>query len=212
MKRPTHFAHVAALGLALAACTAVLPTVGTAPTDPNAAPVVAAAANPAPTPEDDALSSPILSNLASLLPGQDRIVGTPTEVYTRVARGVLTCWFGAAGPLKQTHIFHAEAAPASKGGQSQIDIFAKDPTAPDPRALRAYRVVILSIDQKTKVEAENIKISEPLASRLNADVMRWASDEAGCGDAPVTAGWTASDKPAPSAKTTGKAKAEPAKR
>ncbi len=40
---------------------------------------------------------------------------SPTDVYTRIARGALTCWFGAAGPLKGTHIYHAEAAPASQG-------------------------------------------------------------------------------------------------
>ena len=112
-----------------------------------------------------------MPSLTALLPEGDSIVGSPTEVYTRVARGVLTCWFGAAGPLKSTHIYHAEADPASKGGKSEIEIFRKDPTAPDPRSLRAYRILIQpSGSSSTKVEVENLTIDEPLASRLGSDV------------------------------------------
>lgn len=128
---------------------------------------------------------------ANLLPASARVTGTPTEVYTRVARGALTCWFGAAGPLKGTHIYHAEAAPASQGGQAEIEIFVKDPSAPDPRSLRAYKVLISPGEAKTKVEIENTKIPEPLAARMREDVDRWAADEGGCGEAATTAGWQA---------------------
>lgn len=146
-----------------------------------------------------ATPSPLLSapSLAALLPQGDSATGTPTEVYTRIARGVLTCWFGAKGPLKATHIYHAEAEPASKGGKSEIEIFQKDPAAQDPRSLRAYRITILPSGSAAKVETENIKVAEPLASRLNADVMRWSSAEGGCGDGPVTGGWSAEQLPPP---------------
>jgi hypothetical protein len=132
-----------------------------------------------------------MPSLTALLPTSDNVVGSSTDVYTRIARGVLTCWFGAAGPLKSTHVYHAEADPASKGGKSEIEIFQKDPTASDPRSLRAYRVVILPSGSTAKVEIENIKIGEPLASRLGADVLRWSQAEGGCGDNPVTGGWAA---------------------
>jgi hypothetical protein len=135
-----------------------------------------------------------------LIPQSGPIVGSPTEVYTRIARGALTCWFGAAGPLKARYIYHAEAEPPSKGGSSEIEIFAKEEGASDPRALRAYRVVISTAELKTKLEIENVKMNEPLLSRLNADVSRWAADEAGCGEAAVTAGWSAHDVPAAQAK------------
>jgi hypothetical protein len=143
---------------------------------------------PTATPPKPVLEVP---SLTALLPSSDNIVGSSTEVYTRIARGVLTCWFGAAGPLKSTHVYHAEADPASKGGKSEIEIFQKDPTASDPRSLRAYRVVILPSGSTAKVEIENIKIAEPLASRLGADVLRWSQSEGGCGDSPVTGGWAA---------------------
>ncbi|WP_295558619.1 hypothetical protein [uncultured Hyphomicrobium sp.] len=143
--------------------------------------------------------------LQSILTPQDLVVGTPTEVYTRVARGVLTCWFGADGPLKARYIYHAEAEPASKGGQSEIKIMTRDVDADDPRALRAYRVVILPSEKNTKIELENARLPEPLAARLKTDVERWARDEAGCGEGPVTAGWNAEQavdaKPATKEKT-----------
>jgi hypothetical protein len=139
------------------------------------------------------LSAGALPSVAALIPDHDRVVGTPTEVYTHVARGVLTCWFGADGPLKSSHIYHADAEPPSRGGHSEIEIFAKDVSAEDPRALRAFRVVIATVDGSTKLEVENLKIPEPLASRLDRDVHRWAADGEGCGDGPVTAGWSAEE-------------------
>lgn len=129
--------------------------------------------------------------LKGLMVPQDLVVGTPTEVYTRLARGALTCWFGANGPLKSGYIYHAEAEPASKGGNSEIKIMTRDAAADDPRALRAYRIAILPSQDKTRVEVENVRLDETLAARLKQDVERWSADEAGCGEGPVTAGWTA---------------------
>lgn len=129
--------------------------------------------------------------LQGVLTPQDLVVGTPTDVYTRIARGVLTCWFGADGPMKSSYIYHAEADPASKGGRSEIKIMTRDREADDPRALRAYRIAISPSESKTKVEVENVRLPEPLAVRLKADVVRWSKNEEGCGETPVTAGWAA---------------------
>jgi hypothetical protein len=163
-----------------------------------------------PPPQDAAAESEQSSSLAALqglLVPKDLVVGTPTEVYTRIARGVLTCWFGASGPLKAAFIYHADAQPASKGGSSEIKILTRDSDAEDPRALRAYRVLIAPSENKTRVEIENVRIPEPLAARLKQDVERWASDEAGCGEAPVTGGWTAEQRKAPETKKTKEKKA-----
>lgn len=167
------------LAAAVAACSASLPP---APT--------ASLPNPdAETPaKDDGNAITALS--AALMP-KERVIGTPTEVYTRIARGVLTCWFGASGPLKAGYIYHADAEPASKGGNSEIKIMARDPTATDPRSTRAYGIAITPYEGRTRVEAENFRLPEPLASRLKEDVERWSADEEGCGTAPVTAGWSA---------------------
>ena len=143
--------------------------------------------------------------MADLTKGARIPVGSPTEVYTRVARGALTCWFGASGPLKGPYIYHAEADPPSKGGRADIVIRTRDTTAADPRSLKAFAVTITPGGDGTHVDVENAKIAEPLAARLTADVHRWAADEEGCGEAPVTAGWGA-QAPAPA----GKASAKPA--
>lgn len=136
-------------------------------------------------------SLPDLPSMASLTKAARLPVGSPTDVYTRVARGALTCWFGASGPLKGPYIYHAEAEPPSKGGRAEVVIRTRDLTAADPRSLKAFRVGIEAGGEGTKVDVENVTIPEPLATRLSADVRRWAADEEGCGEAPVTSGWAA---------------------
>ncbi len=136
------------------------------------------------------------------LSGTEAITGSPTEVYTSVARGALTCWFGATGPLKGAYIYHAEAAPPSKGGRSEIVVRTRDETASDPRSLRAFRIGIAPGEGSTHVEAENFTIPEPLATRMKADTVRWAHGQEGCGEAPMTAGWSAAPEEATSGKKT----------
>ena len=135
------------------------------------------------------------------------VVGTPTELYTRIARGAVTCWFGASGPLKGRHIYHADAEPESKGGAAEITIFVKDTSAgPNPKALKAFQIAIKPTGGTPELGVENFKIEEPLAARLRADVTRWAAAEEGCGQGPVTQGWDArqpskpADKPKRAAK------------
>ena len=180
MHRTRRFVAWAALGLAAGAagCSAdsTAPILGLPPPDPVAS-----------TAKTDAATSA----LQGLMTPAGLVVGTPTEVYTRIARGVLTCWFGATGPLKASYIYHADAEPASKGGGSEIKIMTRDVAADDPRALRAYRIAISPSDDKTRVETENVRIPEPLAERLKQDVGRWSRNEEGCGETPVTAGWSA---------------------
>ena len=129
------------------------------------------------------------------LSGGPKPVGTPTEIYTRVARGILTCWFGPNGPLKPDYIYHADANPPSKGGASTIDIRTRDATTKDPRSLRAWRVVIEPAPEGPALSVENVKLPNHWADRLGSDVQRWAAAEDGCGEAPVTAGWTADHAP-----------------
>lgn len=178
-----------AAALPLAGCSATIPTLGLP------SPEEAAASLPSPEPAG-APHNP----LAAMVTPKPLVSGTPTEVYTRIARGVLTCWFGADGPLKSRYIYHAEAAPAHQGGNSEIKIMTRDHEAEDPRALRAYKIAIApSEGGSTRVEVENVRLAEPLAVRLEADVNRWSAAEEGCGDTPVTAGWAAEPGAAPTA-------------
>lgn len=155
-----------------------------------------------------------MASLKAMLPKGEHLVGTPTELYTRIARGALTCWFGANGPLKGAYIYHADAQPPSKGGRSEIIIRVKDKDAADPRSLRAYRVSIAPGESGSVLETENVSIPEPLATSLGADVRRWAADEEGCAAAAATGNWNAGAQPpeaGKSASTPPKAKTKTAK-
>lgn len=155
-------------------------------------------------PELPAVGSLQLPELPSLT--GTKIVGTPTELYTRIARGAVTCWFGATGKLKGRHIYHADAEPESKGGAAQIIIFSKDYSqSADPRALKAFQIAIKPTGGTPELGVENFKIEEPLASQMKTDVARWAAGDDGCEGA-IVQGWDArqpakaQEKPKKSAK------------
>jgi hypothetical protein len=168
-----------AAAVALSGCSATLPGVsGTA-----AAPDVAALA-----PKFSPADAP-------------RPVGAPTEIYTRVARGILTCWFGPNGPLKPAYIYNAEADPPSKGGGAVIGIHQRDREASDPRSIRVWRLAIVPDTEGTKVEIENFKLPPEFAEPLARDSRRWAAGGEACGDMPVAAGKNGNN-PASSAPST----------
>ena len=49
--------------------------------------------------DQDAMLADVTAIAPKLAPADaPRPVGAPTEIYTRVARGILTCWFGPGGP------------------------------------------------------------------------------------------------------------------
>lgn len=105
----------------------------------------------------------------------------PAEIYTRIAGGALGCWFGPTGPLKRTHIFHADVAPPSDNAGAEIVIHERDNTpGQSPRAIRAYRIIITRAPEGTFLAAENLKLPAPLAARMEADIQRWAKGQRGC--------------------------------
>jgi hypothetical protein len=114
------------------------------------------------------------------------------EIYSRIARGALSCWFGPNSRLKKTHIFNADAAPPSAGGAAEIVIHERDGGAPSPRSLRSYRILITASGEGSHVAIENLKFPEPMATELKTDVVRWAGGTHECGS-------IGSEPPAPNA-------------
>ncbi len=112
----------------------------------------------------------------------DKVVGSPTELYTRVARGILSCYFGADGPLKGRYVYHADAEPEGRGGKSEIVIHERDLTQQSPRALRAFRVVIAPEGEQTMIASENLKLPDAIGTQMKADVKRWAAGNVGCAE------------------------------
>lgn len=108
------------------------------------------------------------------------IVGAPTDVYARVARGAMACWFGTDGPLKADYIYHAEAQPPSKGGRAEIVIHEIDRASENPRGLRAYRIAIVPSGEIASLSIENLKLPDRLAGSMENDVRRWAAGAIGC--------------------------------
>lgn len=110
--------------------------------------------------------------------------GSPTAVYERVARGVLGCWFGALGPLKKTHIFNADAAPLSKGGEAELSIHEREINPlpnQSPRGARVFRVYFArESDETTRIAIEAGKLPADLAQAMERDTVAWAVEKESC--------------------------------
>lgn len=106
--------------------------------------------------------------------------GTPTGVYTLVARGILGCWLGADGPLKATHVFQADAASPAQGGAAEIVLHERDVTLRDQRGVRAYRVSLTGEAAGVRVALAALKVEPQLAAVMAKDIEAWAKGGAGC--------------------------------
>jgi hypothetical protein len=110
--------------------------------------------------------------------------GTPTGVFTQVAQGTLGCWFGVNGPLKASHVYHAEAEPPAKGGEAEIVIHERDLSHRDQRGPRAYRISFAGEMGGVRVTAAALKLQLRLAEAMARDVETWAKEgvkgEGGC--------------------------------
>lgn len=124
----------------------------------------------------------LIDTASSAVPLETAIVveGTPTEVYALVARGALGCWLGANGPLKATHVFHADAAPPSQGGAAEIVLHERDETLRDRRGARAMGIKFTGDASGVRVGVSVIKIAPPLAELMVRDVEVWARRGEGC--------------------------------
>lgn len=130
------------------------------------------------------VSPPVLPSLAEITNAltKHQVEGPPTDVYARVARGAMACWFGTSGPLKANYIYHAEAQPAGQGGSAEIVIHERDRKSENPRGLRAFRVSITPDGESSFLIVENHKLAEPLAKSMEEDVRRWAAGAIGCSE------------------------------
>jgi hypothetical protein len=120
----------------------------------------------------------------------DQPVGSATELYSRVARGAMSCWFAVNGPLKKDFIFHATADAPSRGGKAEIVIYQRDPTQPNPRGAKAFLVEIEPTGESTAaIKTENLKMTDAFAVAMTDDVGRWSKGDQGCVGASTAVGW-----------------------
>lgn len=130
------------------------------------------------------LSLSSLSTSVGTLPVADSVTAddAPTAVYAAIAQRALVCWVGPDGPLKGTHIFHAEAASPTTGGRAEIALHERDVTQGHPWGARTFRIELIPAggDTNTVVTMQNIKLPADLADALRTDVIAWARGKDGC--------------------------------
>jgi hypothetical protein len=114
-------------------------------------------------------------------PGEATRVAVPVEeAYARIARGAHSCWFSATGPLRRTHIFHADVDPPTRGGAAEIGVLERDATQPSPWGRRVFRIELTASDGSTAIEVANLALPEALAARMRADVFEWLDGRSAC--------------------------------
>jgi hypothetical protein len=113
----------------------------------------------------------------------------PIEVYARVARGALKCWFGTEGSLKKTHVFHAKADSPTAATPIEIAVNTRE-EGTSHGVLRAFAISITPSGSGSLVESKNIRFPAPQAEIMIADVGRWTSGKDDC-SVVGTGGWNA---------------------
>jgi len=106
--------------------------------------------------------------------------GSSTEVYAQLARGIMACWLGASGPLRQSYIYNADAQPAAAGGSAEIVLHERDTTLRDQRGIRAFRVQISPDPGGSLVAAASLKMDPRHARAMMKDIAVWAKGGSGC--------------------------------
>lgn len=109
------------------------------------------------------------------------VPGSPPDIYALVARGAHRCWFGADGPLKLTHVFHAEAEPPAQGGAAEMVLHERDETLRDKRGARAFRVAFTAVPEGVRVAVTIPKMEQQLGVTMARDVAAWARGGVDCG-------------------------------
>lgn len=110
------------------------------------------------------------------------------EIYSRIARGANTCWFGARGRLRKTHLLHADVDPSMNGGSVDMVVHERAVDQPKPWGYKAFRVILkesAGFDGTpgaggTAIAIENSRIPDAEAARMRAEVFQWAAGTEGC--------------------------------
>lgn len=122
------------------------------------------------------------STQKSEVPAETAIIasGSPTDVYALVARGANRCWFGADGPLKPTHVFHAEALSPAQGGAAEMVLHERDESLRDKRGARAFQVSFTAVPAGARVAVTSLKMDPQLGGLMTKDVVTWARGGSEC--------------------------------
>ena len=146
----------------------------------NGLPNVAVGAAQIETSAAGAAGSGTTDRVAEAYEAATTVSGDPTSLYTLVARGIHACWFGAGGPLGNTHVFRAEAQSPTKGGQAEIIIHERDVALTDQRGPQALRIAFENNGGVVRVATKVLKVPPGYGEPLTRDVETWAKGGSGC--------------------------------
>jgi hypothetical protein len=118
----------------------------------------------------------------------------PVEVYARIARGALKCWFGPEGSLKASHVFHAKVDSPTSATPAEIAVHTRE-AGSSHGVLRAFAISITPSGSGSLVEAQNIRFPAPQGEMMIADVGRWTGGSDTC-SVVGAGGWNAGAPPA----------------
>lgn len=127
------------------------------------------------------------------------------EIYSRVARGAKTCWFGPGKPLVKGYVFDGESASDADGGAAEVSVHVRTPDQPNPRGGKVFIVSITKEGDGSKLEMESRRLSDVMAEQMRADVAKWAkAGSAECGAITVPGAEVAANVPLPQRKPVAK--------
>jgi hypothetical protein len=115
--------------------------------------------------------------------------------------------------MKKDYIYHAEADAPSRGGKAEIVVHVRDPSQPNPRGAKAYKVRITpKTETSATVTTENLRMPPDQAALMTQDVNNWAKGEQACqGTATAAVTPPPAHQPPPSTGALAKDKAATAK-
>lgn len=134
--------------------------------------------------------------------------GSPAAVYSRVARGILGCWFTGSGGMRNAYVFHGEVPPGDKPARAVIVLHERDDRSANPRGLEAMKITIEPVSETSSMLAfESRRFIGEQRKAMEAAVNRWAKGDGSCGET-IATGWEAQPVAEP-IKGKAKAKAKP---
>ena len=120
------------------------------------------------------------SALASIGDNLGHVEAAPAEVYARIVRGTRGCWFGREGVLQASHILHADALPAEKGGNVVVTIHQRAQTGGSVWGAKALGMTLSPSGAGTPIDIDTTRLSPALASSMRADLDSWAHGRPSC--------------------------------
>jgi len=148
-------ASLTAIGLATAGCSGNLPSLGAGV-------------------GGDITSSILVSDANSNV-----VVGTPREIYEKIARRAQLCWFGPFGSVHDRYMMHADVPPPSSSAPVTMAVHRRLADLKKPWGPALMRVKF-SGQTSTTLSFQNNGLERAVMTRMSRTITRWANGRKNC--------------------------------